>query len=165
MDIPLDRIAPAGKPRDGKTSPTAPGDSLAGRVDDPLPGVGGAHSGVGEPLPGVGKPLPGVGEAPLPPVGFAQLRELNQIQVIEWLDRIGYFKEFTIIDMALSKQEFLKLDLTGAVLLERGPNIDALLPILSLGKALRLNTIIKRIYLDAGIFSPSFANNTLLTIT
>jgi len=144
MEIPLTRIPPTGEPRDGEISPAVQGNSPGGRV---------------------GEPLPGVGEAPLPPVRFAQLKEFNEAQVAEWLNRIGYFKEFTRLDAATNKQQFLEMDLTGAILLERGPDVHALLPRLSLGKALRLNTIIKRIYLDEGIFSPSLTNSTLLTIT
>jgi len=172
MEIPLTRIPPTGEPRDGEISPAVQGNSPGGRMGEPLPGVGEAPLPPVGPAqlresPGgrVGEPLPGVGEAPLPPVRFAQLKEFNEAQVAEWLNRIGYFKEFTRLDAATNKQQFLEMDLTGAILLERGPDVHALLPRLSLGKALRLNTIIKRIYLDEGIFSPSLTNSTLLTIT
>jgi len=171
MEIPLTHIPPTGEPRDGEISPAVPGNSPGGRIDEPLPGVGEA------PLPPVGlaqlreflgsrvgEPVAGVGEAPLPPVRFVQLKQFNEAQVAEWLDRIRYLKEFTRLDAATNKQQFLEMDLTGAVLLERGSDVHALLPRLSLGKALRLNTIIKCIYLDEGIFSPSLTNSTLLTI-
>jgi len=147
-------------------------ESPGGRVGEPFPGVGEAPlppvgSAQLRESPGgrVGEPLPGVGEAPLPPVGFAQLREFNEAQVVEWLDQIGYCAEFTTIDVATNKQEFLELDLSGSLLLDRCFNINLLWKVLSLGKAWRLYLIIEKVYHDAGIFPPSFTKTTVLTIT
>jgi len=145
MDIPLTPIVPAGEPMDGGVGTSVLGTSSGGRV---------------------GEALPRVGEAPLPPMGFAQVKDFNQAQVVEWLDSIGYFKLFSSgLELATSKEDFLAMDLVGEVLLESGHDIDMLLRKLSLGKANKLRTIIKRVYLDAGIFSLSFTNSTRLTIT
>jgi len=86
MDIPLTPIVPAGEPMDGGVGTSVLGTSSGGRV---------------------GEPLPRVGEAPLPPMGFAQVKDFNQAQVVEWLDSIGYFKLFSSgLELATSKEDF-----------------------------------------------------------
>jgi len=113
-----------------------------------------------------GESLPGVGGAHLSPVGFAQLGNFTRAQVADWLEDLGYFKAFNSTNqLATSKQEFMKKELSGSVLLNTGFNIDELLKVLSLGKALKLSSIIKKVYHDAGIFPPSFTKTPVLTIT
>jgi len=138
MDIPLAYIAPTVPPRDDEIKAAVPGGS--GKE---------------------GEALSGVGEAPLPPLGFAQLENFNPAQVADWLEDLGFFKELNGEgDMAFVKEEFLRRKASGALLLETGFDMSYLMRGFSFGEASRLSIIIKRVYRDAGISPPSFTNMT-----
>jgi len=66
--------------------------------------------------------------------------------------------------VATEKRGFIEKDISGRMLLERAYDPKNLQPSLSIGKALRLEGIVKKIYRKAGMFSSSSTIMSMLTI-
>jgi len=104
-------------------------------------------------------------ETPPPPVDFHQLRGLRHPEVVDWLDRLVFFKEFNEEDkVAQGKDEFSANHLSGAILIDSGYDPKDLQPALPLGMALRVSKIVRGVYRAQGIFPTLYTNKSVLTI-
>jgi len=95
----------------------------------------------------------------LPALTLQRFQGFTPQEVVEWLDGIGYFREFGTPDrVTIFRESFIYNSLSGSVLLENGYDLRLLLGFLPFGLALRLARLVRGLYQVAGTL-PYFASN------